>query len=84
MSHAPSLKPTHVRADHAAVDAIAQETSTSTHVVKALYDEEFAALAAQATIKQFVGVIATRRVKQQLRRLAHAKSQGARRTPHSS
>jgi Protein of unknown function (DUF3562) len=76
MSHAPSLKPTQVRADQAAVDAIAHETSTSTDVVKALYDEEFAALAAQATIKQFVGVIVTRRVKQQLRHPAHRRHVG--------
>jgi Protein of unknown function (DUF3562) len=40
--------------------------------VKTLYEEEVAALSAQAKVKQFVGVIATRRVKQQLRGLARA------------
>ncbi len=54
------------------IDGIARETSTSTDVVSALYEEEMIALLAQARIKQFVGVIATRRVKQQLRALAHA------------
>lgn len=69
MSHAIGLESTQAESDHAAVDAIARETSTSPDVVKALYEEEVATLAAQATIKQFVGVIAIRRVKQQLRRL---------------
>jgi hypothetical protein len=69
MSHAVSLEPTQARADHAAVDAIAKETSTSLDVVQALYEEEVATLSAHATIKQFVGVIATRRVKQHLRLL---------------
>jgi Protein of unknown function (DUF3562) len=72
MSHAISLEPTQAKADYAAVDSIAKETSTSLDVVKALYEEEVATLAAQATIKQFVGVIATRRVKQQLRLLGHS------------
>ena len=71
MSHAISLEPTQAKADHAAVDSIAKQTSTSLDVVKALYEEEVATLSAQATIKQFVGVIATRRVKQQLRLLGH-------------
>jgi hypothetical protein len=67
MSHAVSLEPTQARADHATVDAIAKETSTSLDIVQALYEEEVASLSAHATIKQFVGVIATRRVKQHLR-----------------
>jgi hypothetical protein len=47
--------------------------------VKTLYDEEFAALDAQARIKQFVGVIASRKVRQQLRAL-RAERRGA--LPH--
>ena len=47
--------------------AIAKETSTSLDIVKALYEEEVATLAAHATIQQFVSVIATRRLKQHLR-----------------
>jgi len=68
MPHAISLEPTHARV-HATVDAIARETSTSVDVVKALYEDEVASLAAQAKVKQFVGVIATKRVKQHLRQL---------------
>ena len=36
MSHAISLEPTQARADHAMVDWIAKETSTSLDVVKAV------------------------------------------------
>jgi hypothetical protein len=69
MPQAISLEPAQAKADHAAVHAIADETATSLDVVKTLYEEEVAALSAQAKVKQFVGVIATRRVKQQLRDL---------------
>ena len=48
---------------------IAKETATSCDIVKTPYDEEVATLNAQATIKQFVAVIAAKRVKQQLREL---------------
>jgi hypothetical protein len=71
MSHAISLEPTRARADLTVVDAIARDTSTSPDLVRALYEEEVAILSASATIKQFVGVIATRRVRQQLRELDH-------------
>ena len=71
MSHAISLEPTRSKADDAAVAALARESSASFDVVKALYEEEVAALVSQATVKQFVGVIATRRVKQQLRQLGN-------------
>jgi Protein of unknown function (DUF3562) len=76
MSHAISLEPTQAKAEYAAVSAIAQDTSTSVEVVKTLYEEEVATLVAQATIKQFVGVIATRRVKQQLRDRVHNQQSG--------
>ena len=69
MSHAISLEPVQSKANDALVDSIAHETETSTDVVKALYEEEVATLTAQATVRQFIGVIATKRVKQQLRSL---------------
>jgi hypothetical protein len=47
--------------------AIAKETSTSLDLLKELYEEEVATLSSRATIKQFVSVIATRRLKQHLR-----------------
>ena len=46
--------------------AIAKETSTSLDIVKALYEEEVATLSAHATIRQFVSVIATRRLRKHL------------------
>jgi Protein of unknown function (DUF3562) len=70
MPNAISLEPTLAKADRAAVNSIAQETSTSVDIVEALYEAEVTALAEHAKVRQFVGVIATRRVKQQLRHLA--------------
>jgi len=84
MSHAISLEPSQAKADHAVVDAIAHDTSTSADIVKVLYEEEVAALAAQATIKQFVGVIATKRVRQHLRRVVHGHHAGSARLPGSA
>jgi hypothetical protein len=69
MSHAISLEPVQSKANDAVVATIARETETSTDVVKALYEEEVAALTAHATVRQFIGVIATKRVRQQLRSL---------------
>ena len=47
-------------------ESIANETDTPIEVVRTIYDEEFSALAAHAKIKQYVGVIASRRVKLRL------------------
>ena len=47
-------------------EAIAKETETPVEVVRLIYDEEFSALAAEARITQYVGVIASRRVKLRL------------------
>ena len=55
-------------ADEAAIAALAKETRTSQDVVKNLYYEELAALHASASVKNFIGVIAGRRVKQRLLR----------------
>ena len=69
MPHAITLDPDPQKLQDAAVADIAKETATSTDIVRALYEEELAALNSQATIKQFVTVIAAKRVKQQLREL---------------
>lgn len=69
MSHAISLEPVQAKSNDALVATIAHDTATSTDVVKALYEEEVAALSAHATVRQFIGVIATKRVKEQLRHL---------------
>ena len=65
----PSTK---AKSTESSIAAIAKETATSVEIVKALYEEEVTALDAQAKVKQFVGVIATKRVKQQLRELGSA------------
>jgi uncharacterized protein DUF3562 len=69
MSRDVSLEPVQAKANDTAVATIARETETSTDVVKALYEEEVATLTEHATVRQFIGVIATRRVRQQLRSL---------------
>jgi hypothetical protein len=69
MSHAISLEPVQSKANDAVVASIARETATSTDLVRTLYEEEVAALTASATVRQFIGVIATKRVRQQLRSL---------------
>jgi hypothetical protein len=69
MTHAIELRTDAQKRDEASVDAIARETETSVDVVKVLYQEEIQALTAQARVKQFVTVLAMKRVKQQLRAL---------------
>ena len=66
-THGPSLK------DQATIATLAQETDTDAAVVKDLYDAEIAILQAQANVKNFIGVIAARRVKL---RLAAARKHG--------
>lgn len=72
MSHAISPDALQAKSGDALVATLAHETATSTDLVKALYEEEVAALTERATVRQFIGVIATRRVKQQLRELGSA------------
>ncbi|HTC15307.1 MAG TPA: DUF3562 domain-containing protein [Steroidobacteraceae bacterium] len=52
------------------IASLARATHTSHEVVKNLYDEEVAKLHAHSTVKNFIGVIAGRRVKQRLTRRA--------------
>ena len=56
----------HTQGDEATVAALAQKTRTSIEVVKRLYDEEIAELQSKSTVKNFIGVIAGRRVRQRL------------------
>jgi len=57
----------------ATITTLAQETDTDEAVVKCLYDEEIAILQAEASVKNFIGVIAARRVR---RRIASAREHG--------
>ena len=55
------------RNDAATIAALAQQTQTEESVVQCLYDEEFAALAADSSVKNFISLIAARRVRERLR-----------------
>jgi Protein of unknown function (DUF3562) len=59
--------------DQAAIAALAEEADTDEAVVKRLYAEEIAMLQAQARVRNFIAVIAARRVRQ---RLAAARKDG--------
>jgi hypothetical protein len=52
---------------------LAHETDTDSAIVKSLYEEEMEQLQAEANVKNFIGVIAARRVKQ---RIATAREHG--------
>lgn len=56
------------RQDARAAEKIAQETDTPVEVVRLIYDEEFSAISATAKITQYVGVIASRRVRMRLQK----------------
>ena len=49
-------------------EAIAKDTDASPELVEEMYQQELSSLAREATITQFLGVIATRRVKLNLRK----------------
>jgi len=53
--------------DRAATEAIAKETHTDVTVVQEIYQEELSALASDAKITQFLGVLTSRRVKMRLK-----------------
>jgi Protein of unknown function (DUF3562) len=55
------------QSDEAAISALAKQTRTAVEVVRDLYEDEIATLMVQASVKNFIGVIAGRRVKQRLR-----------------
>ena len=54
------------RGDGAAIAALAEETRTDEAVVQCLYEQELAQLAAESSVKNFIGIIAARRVKERL------------------
>ena len=55
-------------ANEAIVTALSNHMDNTPDLAKQLFDEEVAVLEAHATIKTFIDVIATRRVKQRLRK----------------
>jgi hypothetical protein len=56
-----------LRSDQDGLEAISRETRAPIDEIERVYDEEFAALAADARITQFLGVLTTRRVRLKLR-----------------
>lgn len=59
---------TNAKQDHATTEAIARETETSIDVVKEIYEQELTTLAGDAKITQYLGVLASRRVRMILRK----------------
>ena len=54
-------------AHHSALESIAREARTTVSAVKSLYDREIEVLSREARITNFIPVLATSRVKYQLR-----------------
>jgi hypothetical protein len=54
------------RREAGTIAALADETRTDEAVVQDLYEEELAALDAQSSVKNFIGIIAARRVRERL------------------
>ena len=52
--------------DESTIATLAQQTDTDQAAVKDLYDEEIAMLQGTASVKNFIGIIAARRVRQRL------------------
>ena len=59
--------------DAAIVTVLSNRADNTPDLAKQLFDEEVTVLEAQATVKTFIDVIATRRVKQRLRKLSKAR-----------
>lgn len=54
--------------DASTTEAIAKETKTDVEVVQVIYEQELSALASDAKITQYLGVLASRRVRMLLRK----------------
>ena len=54
--------------DQALAEAIAKETETSVDIVKEIYEQELNTLSSDAKITQYLGVLASRRVRMKLRK----------------
>jgi len=66
---ASSIRPLSSRThDRSATEAIAKETETDVEVVREIYEQELSNLASDAKITQYLGVLASRRVRMLLRR----------------
>ena len=73
--------------DQATIAALAEETQTDQAVVHSLYQEELAVLEEQASVKNFISVIAARRVRERLtasQQPTHPAHKGAERRSHAA
>ena len=64
--HDPNPTTDNSRLSDSTTAVLAKETRTSPEVVKDLYQQEVAAVGAAAKVRNFIGIIAGRRVKQRL------------------
>ena len=74
MAHRASSSHGLPRKDEAAIATLAQEMDTDAAVVRSLYEEEMDKLHAESSVKNFIGVIAARRVRERIteaRELGH-------------
>lgn len=63
------IRPLASNANHrSSTEAIAKETETDVEVVQEIYDHELSTLASEAKITQYLGVLASRRVRMLLRK----------------
>jgi hypothetical protein len=67
---APKSKHPVPRSEESTITALAKEAHTTQDVVQHFYDQEVASLEAQAAVKNFIGIIAARRVRRHLRALS--------------
>jgi hypothetical protein len=57
----------HPKAQQDVIEDLAQQTATPIELVNDLYEQEVTKLKAGATVKNYIGVIASQRVKRKLR-----------------
>ena len=72
MSHGIEVELNPGKSSDAYVAAVARDTATDIERVKVLYQEEVALLTAEAKVKQFISVLAVKRVRQLLRQVGTA------------
>jgi hypothetical protein len=73
LSHRASSTHGLARKHEATIAALAQETDTDASLVQSLYEQEIEQLHAHSSVKNFIGVIAARRVRE---RIAAAREDG--------
>jgi Protein of unknown function (DUF3562) len=65
------------QSDESTIATLARETDTDQAAVKNLYEEEIATLQGTASVKNFIGIIAARRVRQRLSAARERRSRAA-------